>query len=82
MKKSVLELITTRGSKTELQLGFRFVCFEALVFANCYVLLDFGNVIKLEFLCWFNFCNGIRKPAVVIIVGVNGGGKTTSLGKT
>nr|POE77145.1 cell division protein ftsy like, chloroplastic [Quercus suber] len=44
LKKSVLELITTRGSKTELQLGF-------------------------------------RKPAVVIIVGVNGGGKTTSLGK-
>ncbi|KAK7861488.1 cell division protein ftsy like protein [Quercus suber] len=43
LKKSVLELITTRGSKTELQLGF-------------------------------------RKPAVVIIVGVNGGGKTTSLG--
>ncbi|XP_075668033.1 cell division protein FtsY homolog, chloroplastic isoform X2 [Castanea sativa] len=42
LKKSVLELITTRGSKTELQLGF-------------------------------------RKPAVVIIVGVNGGGKTTSL---
>lgn len=23
----------------------------------------------------------VRKPAVVIIVGVNGGGKTTSLGK-
>ncbi|XP_075668034.1 cell division protein FtsY homolog, chloroplastic isoform X3 [Castanea sativa] len=45
LKKSVLELITTRGSKTELQLGF-------------------------------------RKPAVVIIVGVNGGGKTTSLGDT
>ena len=36
----MLELITTRGSKTELQLGFRFACFEALVFANCYVLLD------------------------------------------
>jgi predicted AAA+ superfamily ATPase len=33
-------------------------------------------------LCWFNFCYAIRKPAVVMIVGVNGGGKTTSLGKT
>ncbi|XP_010055217.2 cell division protein FtsY homolog, chloroplastic [Eucalyptus grandis] len=44
LKKSVLELLTTKGSKTELQLGF-------------------------------------RKPAVVMIVGVNGGGKTTSLGK-
>ncbi|XP_062155676.1 cell division protein FtsY homolog, chloroplastic [Alnus glutinosa] len=44
LKKSVLELLTKRGSKTELQLGF-------------------------------------RKPAVIMIVGVNGGGKTTSLGK-
>ncbi|XP_074279900.1 cell division protein FtsY homolog, chloroplastic [Silene latifolia] len=44
LKKSVLELLTTKGSKTELRLGF-------------------------------------RKPAVIIIVGVNGGGKTTSLGK-
>ncbi|XP_057532230.1 cell division protein FtsY homolog, chloroplastic [Amaranthus tricolor] len=44
LKKSVLELLTNKGSKTELQLGF-------------------------------------RKPAVVMIVGVNGGGKTTSLGK-
>ncbi|XP_034205694.1 cell division protein FtsY homolog, chloroplastic isoform X1 [Prunus dulcis] len=44
LKKSVLDLLTTKGSKTELQLGY-------------------------------------RKPAVVMIVGVNGGGKTTSLGK-
>ncbi|XP_074565371.1 cell division protein FtsY homolog, chloroplastic isoform X2 [Curcuma longa] len=44
LKKSVLELLTSKGSKTELQLGF-------------------------------------RKPAVIMIVGVNGGGKTTSLGK-
>ncbi|GFY90293.1 signal recognition particle receptor protein, chloroplast [Actinidia rufa] len=44
LKKSVLDLLTTKGSKTELQLGF-------------------------------------RKPAVIMIVGVNGGGKTTSLGK-
>ncbi|CAL9007036.1 unnamed protein product, partial [Prunus brigantina] len=44
LKKSVLDLLTTKGSKTELQLGY-------------------------------------RKPAVVLIVGVNGGGKTTSLGK-
>ncbi|KAK7292609.1 hypothetical protein RJT34_15460 [Clitoria ternatea] len=44
LKRNVLELLTSKGSKTELQLGF-------------------------------------RKPAVIIIVGVNGGGKTTSLGK-
>ncbi|XP_068634925.1 cell division protein FtsY homolog, chloroplastic isoform X2 [Aristolochia californica] len=44
LKKSVLDLLTTKAKKTELQLGF-------------------------------------RKPAVIMIVGVNGGGKTTSLGK-
>ncbi|KAK8693507.1 hypothetical protein V6N13_071090 [Hibiscus sabdariffa] len=44
LKKIVLDLLTTKGSNTELQLGF-------------------------------------RKPAVIMIVGVNGGGKTTSLGK-
>ncbi|KAL4353271.1 hypothetical protein GQ457_06G032250 [Hibiscus cannabinus] len=42
LKKSVLDLLTTKGSNTELQLGF-------------------------------------RKPAVIMIVGFNGGGKTTSL---
>ncbi|XP_040961797.1 cell division protein FtsY homolog, chloroplastic isoform X2 [Gossypium hirsutum] len=44
LKKSVLDLLTSKGSNTELRLGF-------------------------------------RKPAVIMIVGVNGGGKTTSLGK-
>ncbi|KAL7236357.1 hypothetical protein ACSBR1_019607 [Camellia fascicularis] len=44
LKKCVLDLVTKKGNKTELQLGF-------------------------------------RKPAVIIIVRVNGGGKTTSLGK-
>ncbi|KAH6756422.1 signal recognition particle receptor protein [Perilla frutescens var. hirtella] len=44
LKKSVLNLLTQKGLKTELKLGF-------------------------------------RKPAVIMIVGVNGGGKTTSLGK-
>ncbi|KAK9147793.1 hypothetical protein Scep_006550 [Stephania cephalantha] len=44
LKKFVLELLTKKGNKTELQLGF-------------------------------------RKPAVIMVVGVNGGGKTTSLGK-
>uniref|UniRef100_A0A7C9ENK3 SRP54-type proteins GTP-binding domain-containing protein n=1 Tax=Opuntia streptacantha TaxID=393608 RepID=A0A7C9ENK3_OPUST len=44
LKKSVLDLLTKKGRKTELQLGY-------------------------------------RKPAVIMIVGVNGGGKTTSLGK-
>ncbi|CAM8928128.1 unnamed protein product [Rhodiola kirilowii] len=44
LKKCVLDLLTSKAHKTELQLGF-------------------------------------RKPAVIMIVGVNGGGKTTSLGK-
>ncbi|CAI0470628.1 unnamed protein product [Linum tenue] len=44
LKSRVLDLLVTKGSKTELQLGF-------------------------------------RKPAVIMIIGVNGGGKTTSLGK-
>ncbi|KAI9113594.1 hypothetical protein K1719_015521 [Acacia pycnantha] len=44
LKKNVLDLLTRKGSKTDLQLGF-------------------------------------RKPAVIMVVGVNGGGKTTSLGK-
>ncbi|PIN02325.1 hypothetical protein CDL12_25160 [Handroanthus impetiginosus] len=44
LKKSILNLLTAKGLKTELQLGF-------------------------------------RKPAVIMVVGVNGGGKTTSLGK-
>ncbi|KAG6470116.1 hypothetical protein ZIOFF_071170 [Zingiber officinale] len=43
LKTSVLQLLTSKGSKTELQLGF-------------------------------------RKPAMIMIVGVNGGGKTMSLG--
>nr|XP_010934475.1 cell division protein FtsY homolog, chloroplastic isoform X2 [Elaeis guineensis] len=44
LKRSVLDLLTSKRKKTELQLGF-------------------------------------RKPAVIMVVGVNGGGKTTSLGK-
>lgn len=30
----------------------------------------------------FGCCYVTRKPAVIMVVGVNGGGKTTSLGKT
>ncbi|XP_077248535.1 signal recognition particle receptor protein, chloroplast (FTSY) isoform X3 [Tasmannia lanceolata] len=44
LKKNVLDFLTSKGNKTELQLGY-------------------------------------RKPAVIMVVGVNGGGKTTSLGK-
>ncbi|CAN4125799.1 unnamed protein product [Withania somnifera] len=44
LKRSILDLLTSKAPKTELRLGF-------------------------------------RKPAVIMIVGVNGGGKTTSLGK-
>ncbi|XP_077248536.1 signal recognition particle receptor protein, chloroplast (FTSY) isoform X4 [Tasmannia lanceolata] len=42
LKKNVLDFLTSKGNKTELQLGY-------------------------------------RKPAVIMVVGVNGGGKTTSL---
>ncbi|XVF22609.1 hypothetical protein REPUB_Repub12eG0186100 [Reevesia pubescens] len=44
LKKSVLDILTKKGTNAELRLGY-------------------------------------RKPAVIMIVGVNGGGKTTSLGK-
>ncbi|TXG62808.1 hypothetical protein EZV62_009802 [Acer yangbiense] len=44
LKNCVLDLLTKKANKTELQLGY-------------------------------------KKPAVIMIVGVNGGGKTTSLGK-
>ncbi|CAN6480705.1 unnamed protein product [Victoria cruziana] len=44
LKKSVLGLLTSKGKKTDLQLGY-------------------------------------RRPGVIMVVGVNGGGKTTSLGK-
>ncbi|CAA0830699.1 Cell division protein FtsY homolog-chloroplastic [Striga hermonthica] len=45
LKRSILNLLTAKGLKTELKLGF-------------------------------------KKPAVIMIVGVNGGGKTTSLGES
>ncbi|ERN19320.1 hypothetical protein AMTRI_Chr09g22870 [Amborella trichopoda] len=44
LKRYVLELLTSKANKSDLQLGF-------------------------------------RRPAVIMVVGVNGGGKTTSLGK-
>ncbi|CAL4972064.1 unnamed protein product [Urochloa decumbens] len=44
LKRCILQLLTSKGGNSELNLGF-------------------------------------RKPAVIMIVGVNGGGKTTSLGK-
>nr|CAB3479482.1 unnamed protein product [Digitaria exilis] len=44
LKRCILELLTSKGGNSELNLGF-------------------------------------RKPSVIMIVGVNGGGKTTSLGK-
>ncbi|GAB4844438.1 hypothetical protein Ancab_037802 [Ancistrocladus abbreviatus] len=49
LKKNVLDLLTRKGSKTELQCTIWFIHY--------------------------------RKPAVILFVGVNGGGKTTSLGK-
>ena len=81
MKKNVLDLLTRKGSKTDLQLGFRS---ESTLNIDFNVVMNhFGCaliVIDVEISFLFNK-NVIRKPAVIMIVGVNGGGKTTSLGK-
>lgn len=69
-----MELLTSKGSKTELLLGYRceqfLLCYKSLNFIDFTFLLYIG----LNFVV-------LRKPAVIMIVGVNGGGKTTSLGK-
>uniref|UniRef100_M8B1V3 Cell division ftsY-like protein n=1 Tax=Aegilops tauschii TaxID=37682 RepID=M8B1V3_AEGTA len=77
LKRCILELLTTKGSKTELQLGFRFCLPSAgLNEAMATSLPLLSGVSILSVLGRFG-----RKPAVIMIVGVNGGGKTTSLGK-
>lgn len=67
----MLEMLSKKDSKTELQLGFRF----STVSSSLLKVEDFG--LGFDDMVW---CI-IRKPAVIMIVGVNGGGKTTSLGK-
>ena len=75
----MLELITKRGSKTELQLGFRFGRLKHwFCLISCFARLILFSIWSVP---GINFCYATRKPAVIIIVGVNGGGKTTSLGK-
>ncbi|XP_077248533.1 signal recognition particle receptor protein, chloroplast (FTSY) isoform X1 [Tasmannia lanceolata] len=72
LKKNVLDFLTSKGNKTELQLGYRFSFIILLV-------LDFF-IFLLVLPTLFVFLT-VRKPAVIMVVGVNGGGKTTSLGK-
>ncbi|XP_077248534.1 signal recognition particle receptor protein, chloroplast (FTSY) isoform X2 [Tasmannia lanceolata] len=70
LKKNVLDFLTSKGNKTELQLGYRFSFIILLV-------LDFF-IFLLVLPTLFVFLT-VRKPAVIMVVGVNGGGKTTSL---
>lgn len=75
MKKSVLDLLTKKGAKTELKLGFRFVGFHDYWIFSIFMIFFSGFLVFItHYVC---VC---RKPAVIMIVGVNGGGKTTSLG--
>ena len=53
--------------------------FELLIFdivMSCSILLGSNFVLDIELIFVV-----VRKPTVIMIVGVNGGGKTTSLGK-
>lgn len=68
-----MHLLTGKKLKTELRLAFRFELDEKFMF------LLFG-VPVFDLLVVDKDCLS-RKPAVIMIVGVNGGGKTTSLGK-
>lgn len=68
----MLDFLTKKGNKTELQLGYRF-CYEL----SCSVV----GYMKMKLSLIWCLCCEVRKPAVVMIVGVNGGGKTTSLGE-
>lgn len=72
MKKCVLDLLKSKGKKSELQLGFRFV---VCTHSDCFLVI-IAVFCLIELVCFTEF----RKPAVIMIVGVNGGGKTTSLG--
>ena len=69
----MLNLLEKKGNKTEFQLGFRFFFFFVW-----YVMIKFGFSI---WSCYGLRCV-VRKPAVAMIAGVDGGGKTTSLGKS
>lgn len=71
LKRCILELLTSKGGNSELKLGFRF-CSLLSCPRESFVDSGLRGLIAL--------CRYARKPAVIMIVGVNGGGKTTSLG--
>jgi flagellar biosynthesis GTPase FlhF len=85
LKKNIVRLLTERVSTTELQLGTRFVEYlhpYNLKFSNSVVL----SIILFYFITFDHELFWLPKivcsrPAVLMIVGVNGGGKTTTIGK-
>ncbi|XP_064945518.1 cell division protein FtsY homolog, chloroplastic-like isoform X1 [Musa acuminata AAA Group] len=79
LKRSVLQLLTSKGNKSDLQLGFRF-CIYILLFMNSCLIVHCSYWVEFKLPKNLSFF-ATRKPAVIMVVGVNGGGKTTSLGK-
>lgn len=71
-----MEILTSKGSKTELKLGFRLITIFYAV-----SIIFYTRPWKFSPIYYFGYICAIRKPAVIMVVGVNGGGKTTSLGK-
>ncbi|GJS56322.1 cell division protein FtsY homolog, chloroplastic [Tanacetum coccineum] len=91
LKKSVMEILTKKGAKTELKLGFRKPVVIMVVGVNggrkttsfdCYLdalkksVLDIMTKKGAKTELKLRF----RKLTVIMVVGVNGGGKTTFLG--
>lgn len=74
----MLQLLTSKGNKSDLQLGFRF-CIYILLFMNSCLIVHCSYWVEFKLPKNLSFF-ATRKPAVIMVVGVNGGGKTTSLG--
>ena len=74
LKKSVLDLLTKKGAKLYFNLDSGSGIFQLLPFANTDLMF------VLQLIVGSIYCS-IKKPRVIMVVGVNGGGKTTSLGK-
>ena len=91
MKKNIVRLLTEKVSTTELQLGTKLVehlhLYNEVAEQNQIVLLYFYlflyNPLRSRFLkSDFGACTIVcSRPTVLMIVGVNGGGKTTTIGK-
>jgi hypothetical protein len=73
-----LDLLSNKGIKTDLKLGVRY---EYILTAGFFIPYKSLNFIGFIFVLYIGLNFVFRKPAVIMIVGVNGGGKTTSLGK-